>query len=1205
MLRKRKSPTQVQGSLIERSLARLPLLNKTLPGPPVNLQDVGLLVDIFAAFAILDGKVAQSEANIALDLLRHAYPEADHGWLARRLQRAFRKTPTLDELAASARPLLSAKQCASLALQLFLLVHASSQRAKGKQSFLHFIKSLGHEDIGTCIVDQFDGSCTSPMHPLIERVCFGNEAADIHLPKSANNLHFTVYRASQVIVLRNSGKHSLTLAGMQLIPDTSTRLRPHQRLAIPDWGLTHADFEFFLNAQTSQQQHIVFVGKSNDVVLAERNRSRNSIFKITYGLKVTVEALRASDYTLSDGNTIKPDAIIDATHFGHLKAAEDNPISLNQLRLQAMDSGSRFRFGEKKQTLRISNDPNELSEGGLKLSPGLAEPVLLEVTFDQQKGVGQLKVLRQGKHPVLVNHIVASASTTLQDGCLIRVSPNQGVRCRFSEGLLDEERTIIQQLRVDGISHLFGNSVALDNIEFSLQRGEMLCIMGPSGSGKSTLLSAIAGQLAPTRGHLRLNEISLYRHHARLSRFITYMPQEEALSSQLTVREHLQYAIKIRQPNLNTQEIQHRVDTILDELSLQPLAGRKVGSPDDKSLSGGERSRLNLGLDLGSQAEIFLFDEPISGLSSKDSEHVAESLKSISRDKIVIASLHRPSATILSQFDKVLLLDNGGRVAFFGTPMTMRNYFTEASQDLQINITSGNNQNSADYVFDVLETPYIDRVNSHSFESTRRFPPLFWQERFESYSLYKNVEKGDVPAQTNIGDLPRSDDNMPIPKKGNRRPNEYFRIFKAHFWRATLSKYRNKGTIYATLLEVPLLAFIIAWTLRASAEGSYEFETGLHIVTYLFMAVTVGMFLGLTNSATEILRDRPTLRRERNCRYNDTLYVLSKFSSLALLSAVQAAIFITIGNWMLEIHGMWLNHWLWMTLTAMSGTAIALFISSVVKSERAALSAVPLILVPQLLLAGTPLIPFEEMNRGLFSGAEGSRNNGIEPIPSRIIPLRYAYEGITVNQATENYFELARRKIDNAAQTLKKEKDFAITYSNEGLSETKSERLAVLLRGLTLLYALEAPTEPLAREKVRVLLETSLNGSMEELKSVEIRDEEVEHPSCASYYVNERANQLVLKQDIQRVDLSKDEEPNIFLAEKKYFGDKDNPDYLQIQQLLRTSPQQGTKINEDIPATVQQDWKTTFLCRSVLAMLSILLLVATTFIVAKSNRKKR
>jgi ABC-type multidrug transport system ATPase subunit len=77
---------------------------------------------------------------------------------------------------------------------------------------------------------------------------------------------------------------------------------------------------------------------------------------------------------------------------------------------------------------------------------------------------------------------------------------------------------------------------------------------------------------------------------------------------------------------------------------------------------------LNLGLDLGSAAEVFLFDEPISGLSSKDSEHVAETLRSLARDKIVIASLHRPGATVMNLFDKVLLLDNGGRVAFFGSP---------------------------------------------------------------------------------------------------------------------------------------------------------------------------------------------------------------------------------------------------------------------------------------------------------------------------------------------------------------------------------------------------------------------------------------------------------------------------------------------------------------------------------------------------------
>jgi len=93
------------------------------------------------------------------------------------------------------------------------------------------------------------------------------------------------------------------------------------------------------------------------------------------------------------------------------------------------------------------------------------------------------------------------------------------------------------------------------------------------------------------------------------------------------------------------------------ELGLQPLARRRVGSPGEKTISGGERSRLNLGLDLGSPAEIFLFDEPISGLSSKDSEHVAQTLRTLARDKIIVASLHRPGAQVLRLFDKVLLLD--------------------------------------------------------------------------------------------------------------------------------------------------------------------------------------------------------------------------------------------------------------------------------------------------------------------------------------------------------------------------------------------------------------------------------------------------------------------------------------------------------------------------------------------------------------------
>lgn len=1202
MLRKRKLITEPRGNVIERSLARLPLLQKLLPGAPKSLEHVEHLVDVFASFALLDGKVDRSEANVALDLLRHAYPEADHGWLARRLQRSFKSTPEIAVLAARVKQSLSQTQVVSLGLQLFLLVESSKQRSKGRQAFLEFMRHLEAEKSALAILQEFDSGGAEDL-PFEKLSLSGSKQADVTLPAIAGGIECHIYRSGSVVLIKNTGTRAISLAGSPLPIDAIARLRPHQRLLIPSWSISYADLEFFLDAKLEKQTHTLYISKLEENIIAERTRTRNSLLKINFDINATIEVLQESDLAVQGQRETQVGEVLTVPHYYAIIPQSGNQIQLNQLRIQAIDAGGRFRLSKKQQSCRISNIHEDLKVGDLRLSKGLAEPVMLNVEFDQETATGKLRVIKQGKAPVLVNGAPVSGTSNLQDGCLIRISPNQGIRCRFSEGLLDEERTIIQQLRVDGLTHKFDSSVALDNIDFTLNRGEMLCIMGPSGSGKSTLMSVIAGQLSPSRGHIRFNEISLYQHHDRLANFVTYMPQEEALFAKLKVREHLNYAIRIRQPNLTTVETLKRVDTILDELSLQPLAGRQVGSPDEKSLSGGERSRLNLGLDLGSRAEVFLFDEPISGLSSKDSEHVAETLKNISRDKIVIASLHRPGSNVLSQFDKVLLLDNGGRVAFYGAPQSMKKYFKDACEELKIQAPFEESENSADFVFDVLETPLVEMVNTQRFATTRRFPPLFWQERFESYTLYEKVESGEVPAQTNLGELPRSDDNMPIPKKARRSLNEYYRIFRAHFWRSALSKFRNKGTIYATLLEAPLLAFIIAWTLRASADGSYVFHTGLHVVTYLFLSVTVGMFLGLTNSATEILRDRPTLRRERNCRYNNGLYVTAKFTTLALLAAIQCAIYITIGNWMLEIEGMWFIHWSWMMVTALCGTAIALTVSALVKSERAALSSVPLILVPQLLLAGTPLIPFEEMNRGLFSGAQDARNQGAEPIPSRFIPLRYAYEGVTIAQATQNPYEVARRQIFDSAQALKKKADFLMSYKHQGLEQKEKDRLSVLLSALTRLSAAEADSHEEALEKIQQYVDIGHHGTMEELRKIPVYSELEEPVTCASYFVNERAEGLVMKQDIQRLDLTRKERPNIFLAEKKYYGEKPNPEYIEFQTKL-TEEERKAIPQELLPQQkLHRSWSTHHFCMSILGGLTLAFLVFATLIVARSNRK--
>ena len=364
---------------------------------------------------------------------------------------------------------------------------------------------------------------------------------------------------------------------------------------------------------------------------------------------------------------------------------------------------------------------------------------------------------------------------------------------------------------------------------------------------------------------------------------------------------------------------------------------------------------------------------------------------------------------------------------------------------------------AADFVFDVLETPLHNLTQSNNTDYARRFPPRFWQERFESHRLLENVASGEIPAQTQIGEAPRADDNMPIPISRKRTLKDHVILFKTHLRRSILSKFRNKGTLYSTILEAPLLAFLIGLTLRASEEGSYDFGASTNLIEYLFLSVTVGMFLGLTNSATEILRDKPILRRERNHRYGTGIYVIAKFSTLALLAIIQSGIYIAIGNYMLEIEGMFFYHWVWMSLTAIVGTAMALLISSIVNTERAALSAVPLLLVPQLLLAGA-LVKFEDMNRGLFQGGEKAREEGVA--------------------AYHDSIAVVRKGLD-AYRPEKLEKMSPEQFSDLRVASSKKMRKLFEDAGTTLPEGVEFGFEKYAESSVKIAATPKLNYQLE------------------------------------------------------------------------------------------------------------------------------
>lgn len=1098
---------------------------------------IGVIIDAFAAFAMADKRVDDDEVELILDLLRAAFPEVDHGWLSRRLQRSVRHTRSLETIALELRDRLDDNGKLALGFQLWTLVDAAGRSAPLRATFDIFMRRLGRPDFGKEILDEMaEGEDSDAKNRSFERIVFGPEGkADVVLPPQALDHAFRVYRVGDLVMLRNTGMQPLWVRGHSLESGSFLRMRERQALVIPGWSLQYDDLVHFLNVKKTGLMPRLFISASDDGITAERVKSRQSVALLRFGTRVEIEALHDSDLQVSEHMALRKGDTIVCDHHMRLTDPDGASVSLEDFRKQAISAGGRFRIDNKRKRFRVSNDPACIAKGDLLISAGLAPRVVLEMRIVPEESAGFVEVIA-ADGVITIDDMPLRGITRLQEGDLIRLSQRHALRCRFSEFLIDEERHVIESLVVEDLIHDFSRDVrALDNLSFAIRRGEMLCIIGPSGSGKSTLLATLSGQLEPSRGRIKLNGVSLYKNREELVRFIAHMPQEEALFPHLTVREHLRHAASMRRPTQSAAERERRIDSVLADLGLQGLSHRRVGSPGEKILSGGERSRLNLGLDLVSAAEVYLFDEPISGLSSKDSEHVAETLRAMARDKIVICSLHRPGAQVLRRFDQVLLLDSGGRLAYFGPPQEMMEYFRHACEELSIShpAMTGQLPLGADFVFDVLETPLNTIGGGQNPLAARRFPPTFWQERYESEMLIQSLSRQQEVPPSRLSEGPTMASESSFPKRRRRRLREGFSLFTSHFQRSLLSKLRARGTMYSTLLEAPILAALIAFTLRSSPEGQYEFHTALHLPAYLFLSVTVAMFLGLTNSATEILRDRAVLRRERNCQPSARLYVLAKFLALALVATLQCGAYLAISNPLLEIRGMFLEHWLWMTLTAWTGTSLALLISALVRTERAALTSVPLLLVPQMLLAGA-LVPFKEMNRALFDNVGLNRDRGGTPVPAQIMPLRYAYESMIISQAVRNPFEKERLSLQRRLEILTQQKE---------LTKQDAERLEVMKIALTKLLAAGCHTAHEGTALTQKIANIARRGQRQEAVDIAVwpsnsgRQSHVR--SISDFFVNSRIDLMTREAETFRTDYRNQKKRAIFLAiEQPLWGDE-------------------------------------------------------------------
>jgi len=214
----------------------------------------------------------------------------------------------------------------------------------------------------------------------------------------------------------------------------------------------------------------------------------------------------------------------------------------------------------------------------------------------------------------------------------------------------------------DNITFKFKSGhIGLRDINIAEEGGKLMGIMGASGSGKSTLLNVLNGNEVPSAGRVLINGVDIHKEKDRIEGVIGYVPQDDFLFEDLTVFQNLYYAARLCFKQHTQAESEDLVTRILRSLGLMDIKELKVGSPLDKTISGGQRKRLNIGLELLREPTVLFVDEPTSGLSSRDSENIMDLLKELSlRGKMVFVVIHQPSSDIFKMFDTLIILDVGG-----------------------------------------------------------------------------------------------------------------------------------------------------------------------------------------------------------------------------------------------------------------------------------------------------------------------------------------------------------------------------------------------------------------------------------------------------------------------------------------------------------------------------------------------------------------
>lgn len=466
-------------------------------------------------------------------------------------------------------------------------------------------------------------------------------------------------------------------------------------------------------------------------------------------------------------------------------------------------------------------------------------------------------------------------------------------------------------LHAEGLGRDIGGRAILSDVSFSVLAGEVVAVIGPSGAGKSSLLDALRGRA--DRGRVRIDGHDFPTLLRAVPTLLGEVPQDDLVLPELTVEENLRGAATLRVPGLSAPSRELVVNRVIDDLGLEPIRASRVGDPERRGISGGQRKRVNIAQELLSDSNRVLFlDEPTSGLDPRSAADIARLARRLADEgRVVLMVTHDVSPTVLDQVDHLLVLVSGGRLAWFG-PVEAATAHFGAAQPAEI----------------------FDRLADRNSEG--------WASYFQgSESADRWVRKRLALAPDVFGAAVGAA-AVPTPSVGAQLSVLLERNLKA--------KLRDRASMAVLFAQPVLVAGVMVAVFGHATAG------------LVYLLVLACFWFGMSASVRELIADQVIWRREHRLGLSPLLWVGAKAAVVGGAVAVQC-LAVTGVAWAWALAGVGFAPLALAgvsVLTGLVGVATGLLTSALSRRSDAAVGAIVLLLVPQLAFSGI-LMPLDQI----------------------------------------------------------------------------------------------------------------------------------------------------------------------------------------------------------------------------------------------------